>query len=401
MKASIYVLACLICLGLNPIYSVAHAQSNCEVLDWNSHPDTADEIVFAAEDAIWFGTQVNEAYVYTPGPYAPAATSADGSKLVWINTGWLENEVTSSELHLLDLNNGRHRVTEIYADPYYAPYRIYWIDNQDLLTVYATVQNRLRAYYAFSIIDWQTLDPSYIAPLEVARSLVEQGHVLLDLLSYDPFLYFDVVPRFSPNGHFILDADRYKHFPLIFDIESQEIRELGHGGDDYWYSGGFWSADSTQLLYLRADPATNVSPYLYDYRIEIYDAQSVSFEKLSTIDIGTLRQIFLTDHSWSPDKRYLAITTDDGRHRNVELYIADLETRKLIRTCFDLSTRFEHGELYRVRWSPDGRYLALNGVLANDSDMENDTIYVYDTLSGSIYSVYIGDAEIIGWVKKG
>ena len=150
---------------------------------------------------------------------------------------------------------------------------------------------------------------------------------------------FDVLPAWSPDGGTIAFVqDRNQHDSIrLMNPDGAAQRELVNVGAVVRHL--LWSPDSTRLLYdvANAPPA----------RVDVVDVRTGSWRTLTP----PARNDF--DPSWSPDGRFVALTTNEPPGEN---HIAVVDATTSSRRTLSVMPGMN------AAWSPDGTRIAFAGV---------------------------------------
>ncbi|MFI8686676.1 S9 family peptidase [Rossellomorea sp. NPDC077527] len=112
-----------------------------------------------------------------------------------------------------------------------------------------------------------------------------------------------------------------------------------------------------------------------------------SYSQVVCVDIGTKEMRRVTDdkhdyalHSWSPDGKYLSISTDKTTNRDFsfqsDLYLLHLESGVF------QQINGEHGYYGEASWSPDGKHLAYTGHNREYENATHNKVWVHDLQAG-------------------
>ncbi len=183
--------------------------------------------------------------------------------------------------------------------------------------------------------------------------------------------------RFSFDGQYMWLGES----PLYNFVNDESVYLDG-------FRGGVPAYRSHRVL--RIDSANFVSEGTY--QVFIYDFESEMEQLIATFSpSGQMPPYYDQENAWSPDEDLWAFTIYRDtlpQYRHLNLLV--LDSGSIISTCFGL--------VGALGWSPDSRYLALQGVLEGEDMDESLGVYIYDTQTGDIYQAYQGRADIIGWM---
>jgi WD40 repeat protein len=110
------------------------------------------------------------------------------------------------------------------------------------------------------------------------------------------------------------------------------------------------------------------------------------------IDTGGHKAL-IRDVTFTPDGRYLVSAANDKLIR-----VWDLETGKTVRTLRGQIGAGHEGKIFAMALSPDGRWLAAGGFMANftgDNHEEIGTIRLYDFTSGKLITLLKGHTNVV------
>jgi WD40 repeat protein len=146
-----------------------------------------------------------------------------------------------------------------------------------------------------------------------------------------------------------------------------------------------WSPDSTQFVteteFIGEDNLIN--------QLELFDKDGDHLETIFHQSNGQriVSSFGLFENiSWSPDGRYLAFVTTTFANPVINLYIADMQEKRVYDTCIETSDG--------LAWSPDGKMLAMMDFY---DYKPHRPVMVLDLDTWAMHTVAYHDGSVIGW----
>jgi len=182
----------------------------------------------------------------------------------------------------------------------------------------------------------------------------------------------DLPIAFSPDGQHLLflrqtlpDGDLY-----IIGIDGKGLRKLNLDGtkvvqDAFLGAGATWSPDGARIAFAAY---TNANTHLAT--VYVMDAAGGEPRVLAGAAIWT------TSVAWSPDGRWIAFDRDNGTGVH-DLYLVDPDDGSQTNLTFD----FGPG-VCCPKWSPDSRYLLVQGTTSDDE--HSDLYFIAADGSGAV-----------------
>jgi len=210
--------------------------------------------------------------------------------------------------------------------------------------------------------------------------------LLLSRTVYDPTLSRVVYPK----GYFPATAVLWNHLPaavVLWSLETNEVLAYFED-DDYWGQYPKWSRDGDQLAIIGTDYSqTEIKQELF---IISRDGEKRQLTNLA----GAYSGARISDYSWSPDGRSIALWVDRIEYSSrtgYYLMVIDVATGAMTNYCVIGGS--EHTRPEAPIWSPSGEQLALESLRDDGSAIIN----VVDLIDGYAARI-LDDYRVIGWM---
>lgn len=223
----------------------------------------------------------------------------------------------------------------------------------------------------------------------------------------------------QPNGywglHIRAEGDRF--YRSLINLRTRNRPPEQHlqvelGEDVRYFNAGAWSSDGKRYAFVI--PIQQQTHAIISSEIFIFDPNRREFSQVTNLTeaYGAIRINGLnpSELSWSPDNRKIAFwvlplgeDSPEAPSQTAILHVLDVETTHITRYCgYRAETHTPNPP--KLRWSPDGTYIALGGNPPNDDrgallmalHIETGIFYV---LSAGLASTF-GNTDVIAWGVK-
>ena len=193
--------------------------------------------------------------------------------------------------------------------------------------------------------------------------------------------------------------------------EPENRLQVELGEEMRYFNVGAWSSDGRQYAFVMPmiQEDETISSEIFIFNPNTRELSQVTWltEEYGTIRINGLNP---SELSWSPDNRKIAFwalplgeESPEAPTQTAILHILDVETTNITRYC-GYRAEIHTPNPPKLRWSPDGMYIALGGNPPNDNRgallmaLHTET-GVFHVLSAGLASTF-GNTDVIAWGEK-